>query len=54
VKLAAPGELVITEEAAAALPAGRWIVRALGPQQIRGVHHPVPIFAVSTPTRQRA
>ena len=50
VKLAAPGELVITEEAAATLPAGRWIVRALGPHQIRGVHHPVPIFAVGPPT----
>ncbi len=54
VKLAAPGELVITEEAAAALPSRRWTVRALGPHQIRGVHHPVAVFAVSTSTPQRA
>jgi adenylate cyclase len=46
-KAAAPGELVVTESTAAALPPDRWTLRALDPQSVRGLEHPVPAFAVS-------
>jgi class 3 adenylate cyclase len=46
-KAAAPGELVVTEPVAVALPADRWALRALDPQSLRGLEHPVPAFAVS-------
>jgi adenylate cyclase len=46
-KAAAPGELVVTEPAAEALPPHRWALRALDPQSLRGLEHPVPAFAVS-------
>jgi adenylate cyclase len=46
-KAAAPGELVVTESVAVALPADRWALRALDPQSLRGLEHPVPAFAVS-------
>jgi adenylate cyclase len=46
-KAAAPGQLVVTEPTAAALPADRWTLRALDPQSLRGLEHPVPAFAVS-------
>lgn len=47
VKVAAPGELVVTAETAAALPAGRWTLRALGPRAVRGLPHPEVVFAVA-------
>jgi class 3 adenylate cyclase len=47
VKVAAPGELVLTEDAAAALPKDRWSVRPIGPQRVRGLEHPVSVFVVS-------
>jgi adenylate cyclase len=46
-KAAAPGEVVVTEPAAAALPSERWALRALDPRSLRGLEHPVPAFAVS-------
>jgi class 3 adenylate cyclase len=46
VKEAAPGELVVTEEVASALPPDRWTVRDLGPTEVRGVEEPVRVFAV--------
>ncbi len=54
VKVAGPGELVLTEEAAAALPTDRWIVRPIGPQRIRGLDHPVPAFVLGRPASQPA
>jgi class 3 adenylate cyclase len=48
VKVAAPGELVVTGEVAGALPSDRWAVRELEPQLLRGLEHPVRVFAVST------
>jgi adenylate cyclase len=53
VKAAAPGTLVVTEEAAAVLPAGRWAVHELDPQTLRGLEHPVRVFAVSSPRAQQ-
>jgi adenylate cyclase len=50
VKAAAPGALVVTEEAAAALPADRWALRELDPQPLRGLEHPVRVFAVGPPS----
>lgn len=47
VKAAAPNEVVVTAEVAAALPADRWSVRELEPQLLRGVEHLVPAFAVA-------
>ena len=52
VKVAAPGGLVITEEAAVALPAERWALRKLDPQTMRGVERPVSVFAVTSATSQ--
>ncbi|MGD0082448.1 MAG: adenylate cyclase regulatory domain-containing protein [Acidimicrobiales bacterium] len=53
VKAAAPGELVVTEEAAAALQADRWALRKLDPQPLRGLEHPVRVFAVSSVSSQQ-
>jgi adenylate cyclase len=47
VKAAAPGAVVVTEEAAAQLTADRWLVEELGTQQPRGLEHPVRLFGVS-------
>jgi class 3 adenylate cyclase len=47
VKVAAPGDLVVTEEVASALPPDRWTVRDLGPTEVRGVEEPVRVFAVN-------
>ncbi len=52
VKVAGPGELVLTAEAAAALPTDRWSVRPIGPQRIRGLDNPVPVFVLGTATFQ--
>ncbi len=47
VKTAAPGELVLTEEAAALLhPPDDWVLRDLGPQSLRGLDRPVGTFAL--------
>jgi adenylate cyclase len=46
VKVGAPGELVVTEDAAAALPPDRWSLRELEPTVLRGVDEPVRTFAV--------
>jgi class 3 adenylate cyclase len=46
VKVAGPGELVVTEAAAELLPADRWSVRALAPQHLRGLERPVAAFIV--------
>jgi class 3 adenylate cyclase len=46
VKVAAPGALVVTEETAAALPTDRWVLQELEPQRLRGLEHPVRVFAV--------
>ena len=48
VKAAAPGELVVTEDAAAALSTDEWALRELDPQPLRGLEHPVRAFAVSS------
>jgi adenylate cyclase len=47
-KSALPGTLVVTHEAADELHDGNWILRALGPQPIRGVTGPVRAFAVTS------
>jgi adenylate cyclase len=47
VKVAAPGELVLTDRAAEALPPDRWSLRELGPQSVRGLDHLTPIFSLS-------
>ncbi len=47
VKSAAPGGLVLTEEAAASLPPHSWVLRQLDPQPVRGLDRPVGVFAVS-------
>jgi adenylate cyclase len=47
VKVAAPDELALTQEAAAALPRDRWAVRPSGMQRIPGLDHPVPVFVLS-------
>jgi class 3 adenylate cyclase len=54
VKVAAPGELVATEEAVSRLPEDRWELRELDPQQLRGVDHDVRAFAVSGPGSRTA
>jgi adenylate cyclase len=47
VKTAAPGQVVLTEQAAASLdPPDGWILRDLGLQPLRGVEQPVRVFAV--------
>jgi adenylate cyclase len=48
VKVAPPDGLVVTEAAAAALPAGQWLTEELAPQQLRGVEQPVRVFAART------
>ena len=45
VKVAPPDGLVVTEAAATALPVGQWLTEELAPQQLRGVDHPVQVFA---------
>ncbi len=47
VKVAAPGGLVVTEPAAAALTGNGWDLDELDPQLLRGLDHPVRAFAVS-------
>ena len=44
VKVARPGGLVVTEDAAAALPVDQWVLGELEPQQLRGLEHPVRAF----------
>jgi class 3 adenylate cyclase len=46
VKLAPPGEVVITQEAAARLDAGVWHTRELDPHPVRGLEKPVSVFVV--------
>ncbi len=46
VKVAAPGQLVVTEAAAAALRSDRWVRLPLGPQPVRGLPAPVTVFSV--------
>jgi adenylate cyclase len=47
VKVAEPGAVVITADAAAALPDdGGWTRSEIAPQSLRGVEHPVRVFAV--------
>jgi adenylate cyclase len=48
VKVAPPDGLVVTEAAAAALPAGQWLTEELTPQRLRGVEQPVRVFAART------
>jgi adenylate cyclase len=54
VKVAVPGSVVVTEEAAAAASPDRWALVDLGPQQVRGIEHPVAAFAVSDGERSSA
>jgi class 3 adenylate cyclase len=49
VKVAAPGTLVVTEDAAAVLGTDDWSVDELEPQVLRGLDHVVRTFAVSLP-----
>jgi adenylate cyclase len=47
VKVAEPGAVVVTADAAAALPDdGGWTAEEIGPHALRGVEHPVMAFAV--------
>jgi adenylate cyclase len=46
VKLGAPGEIVVTESAAADLSAGAWSLTALEPAELRGIEGPVQAFHV--------
>jgi adenylate cyclase len=46
VKVAAPGTVVVTVEAAAVLPVDGRTLRDLGPQQLRGLAQPVKAFVV--------
>jgi class 3 adenylate cyclase len=47
VKVADPGSVVVTEEAASALSTDRWVVQELDPQSLRGLEdHPVRVFSV--------
>jgi adenylate cyclase len=50
-KVASPGTVVVTEEAAAALPEGDWVVEDLGAEFLRGVEHPVRVLAISRSSR---
>jgi class 3 adenylate cyclase len=47
VKAGGPGELVVTREAAAALPPDRWSLRALEPTALRRVDETVRTFVVT-------
>jgi adenylate cyclase len=51
VKVAGPGEVVVTGAAAALLPPERWSLRALGPQHLRGLDRPVPVFTIQADVR---
>jgi adenylate cyclase len=46
VKAGAPGEVVVTEAATAALPSGEWDLRPLQPAALRGIEEPVRAFAL--------
>jgi adenylate cyclase len=46
VKAGAPGRVVVTEVAAADLPAERWVLRPLEPTMLRGIGEPVQVFTV--------
>ena len=46
VKAGAPGEVVVTEAAAADLPAEGWVLRPLEPTTLRGIDEPVRVFTV--------
>jgi class 3 adenylate cyclase len=46
VKVGQPGELVVTDAAAAQLPTNDWKLRALGPRELRGVPGRVEAFVV--------
>lgn len=46
VKLAAPGELVVTEAATAHLIEGEWSVRSLQPARLHGIQQPVVVYAL--------
>jgi adenylate cyclase len=50
VKSAEPGAVLVTADAAAALPdGGGWTTTEINPQVLRGVEHPVRAFAVRAP-----
>ena len=52
VKVADPGVVVVTAEAASALPTdGGWTRNELAPKTLRGVEHPVSVFAVDRAPR---
>ncbi len=52
VKVAEPGVVVVTAEAASALPVdGGWTRNEIAPQSLRGVEHPVRVFAVDRAPR---
>ncbi len=46
VRVASPGAIVATQEAAEALSADNWTLRELDPQSIMGLGSPVRVFAV--------
>jgi adenylate cyclase len=46
VKVGTPGELVVTEQAAAQLSPDEWSLRPLEPADLRGIEGPVPVFVV--------
>ncbi len=46
VKAGAPGQLVVTESTAAALPADDWAAHPLEVENLRGIDHPVKAFVV--------
>jgi len=52
VKAAAPGAIVVTEDAAAALPATGWVLQELGMQSLSGVEHTVNAYVVSPVTER--
>jgi adenylate cyclase len=52
VKVAEPGVVVVTAEAASALPpGGGWTRHEIAPQSLRGVERPVRVFAVDRAPR---
>jgi class 3 adenylate cyclase len=52
VKVAEPGVVVVTAEAASALPAdGGWTMSEVASHALRGVEHPVTVYAVDRPPR---
>ena len=48
VKAGAPGEVVVTEAAAAELPVEAWELRPLAPAELRGIEEPVRAFTVQS------